>query len=137
MEPSAGTGRLLHAILHGPAERLDFEAVEINAGLAARLEARGLPCRCADFLECNGNLGTFDRIVMNPPFQNAADVAHIRHAFDLLKPGGRLVAVCANGPRQREAFRATAAEWIDLEPGTFLESGTGVNAALVVLEVPV
>jgi hypothetical protein len=26
--------------------------------------------RLADLLECNGNLGTFDRIDMNPPFAN-------------------------------------------------------------------
>ena len=52
----------------------------------------------------------------------------------MLKPGGRLVAICANGPRQNERLRPQCAEWIDLPAGTFKESGTGVNAALVVIE---
>jgi 16S rRNA G1207 methylase RsmC len=43
--------------------------------------------RQADFLECNGDLGTFDRIIMNPPFANADDIKHIMHALKMLKPG--------------------------------------------------
>jgi hypothetical protein len=50
----------------------------------------------------------------------------------MLKPGGRLVAICANGPRQREQLQPIAAEWYDLAPGTF--AGTGVNAALLVID---
>jgi len=38
---------------------------------------------------------------MNPPFENGADIKHIQHAMKMLKPGGRLVAICANGPRQQ------------------------------------
>ena len=52
--------------------------------------------RQADFLECNGDLGTFDRIVMNPPFTNGDDIKHIMHALKMLKPGGRLVAICCH-----------------------------------------
>jgi hypothetical protein len=37
---------------------------------------------------------------MNPPFANADDIRHITHALKILKPGCRLVALCANGPRQ-------------------------------------
>jgi 16S rRNA G1207 methylase RsmC len=51
------------------------------------------------------NLGTFDRIIMNPPFENAIDIKHIKHALTMLNPGGRIVALCAKGPRQREAFK--------------------------------
>lgn len=104
--------------------------------LAERLRS-AYPCvevRCADFLQCNGDLGTFDRIVMNPPFGNADDIKHIEHARTMLKPGGRLVAICAAGPRQRAAFETTASEWIDLDPGTFEESGTSVSTAIVVFE---
>ena len=88
---------------------------------------------CGDFLAQNGNLGKFDRIVMNPPFANGADIQHIRHALTFLNDGGKLVAICANGPRQREALEPIAETWIDLEPGAFKESGTNVNAAIVVI----
>src|SRR4051794_285291 len=76
-------------------------------------------------------LGKFDRIVMNPPFDHGSDIEHIRHAMKYLKPGGRLVAICANGPRQREAFTDESEHWEDLPANTF--AGTGVSAALFVM----
>jgi precorrin-6B methylase 2 len=91
--------------------------------------------RCADFLACNGDLGTFDRIVMNPPFERGDDIRHIEHALTMLRPGGRLVALCANGPRQREAFQARADYWEDLPAGSFKQQGTGVNVALCVFNL--
>ena len=81
----------------------------------------------------NGELGTFDRIVMNPPFDHGADIRHIEHARGKLKPGGRLVAICAAGPSQREKFESIAAEWIEMPAGSFKEQGTNVNAAIVVI----
>jgi protein-L-isoaspartate O-methyltransferase len=133
LEPSAGTGALLQDIPAGT----DRVAIEIVATLAERL--RGMyvntDVRCGDFLECNGDLGLFDRIVMNPPFApNAADIKHVEHARKFLKPGGRLVAIVANGPRQREAFEPIATAWIDLPAGSFKDLGTNVNTAIVVID---
>lgn len=148
LEPSAGTGMLLGAMGHqmfgamdcgvfgDSPERGEVVAVEINQTLATRL-CRDFPLTgvyAADFLACNGNLGRFDRVVMNPPFANADDIKHIKHALGMLKPGGRIVAICANGPRQRAALEPLASCWEDLPPGTFAESGTGVNAALLVID---
>jgi tRNA1(Val) A37 N6-methylase TrmN6 len=87
LEPSAGTGALLGAIggrmfAHNP-EAGAVSAVEINQSLADRLRQE-FPLThviCDDFLKCNGDLGAFDRIVMNPPFANADDIKHIKHAF--------------------------------------------------------
>lgn len=70
---------------------------------------------------------------MNPPFENGADIRHIGHARTFLKPGGRLVAICANGPRQREALMPIADEWIDLPEDAFKESGTSVRTAILVI----
>ena len=39
---------------------------------------------------------------MNPPFDRLQDVRHVTHAFSLLAPGGRLVAVMAEGVTYRE-----------------------------------
>jgi protein-L-isoaspartate O-methyltransferase len=136
LEPSAGTGNLVKAIR----ESVDTEVVgvEVNRELCRHLEKRfesyELQVRCADFLTCNGDLGLFERIVMNPPFENGSDIKHIEHALHMLKPGGRLVAICANGPRQRAKLQPLAEEWIDLEPGAFASSGTNVNAAIVVIQ---
>ena len=83
--------------------------VELNTARAANLDQSGLASvvRCSDFLECSAEqLGAlFDRVVMNPPFGAGADIQHITHALKMLKPGGRLVALCANGPRQNAALR--------------------------------
>lgn len=137
LEPSAGTGRIVRAVQEKlGADAGALVAVEIKPNLAETVLRGGLrvPTHCADFLECNGELGLFDRILMNPPFVNGADIKHIEHARKFLKPGGRLVAICANGPRQRERLQPIATEWRDLPPGTFKESGTMVNAALIVID---
>lgn len=132
LEPSAGTGAILNAL---PNVRPGtVTVVEINQRLADALRETADETRCADFLECNGDLGTFDRILMNPPFVNGADVKHIEHARKFLKPGGRLVAICADGPRQREKLLPMATVWRSLPAGTFKESGTMVNAALLVID---
>lgn len=133
LEPSAGTGAIIDAIRRKPNHGCAITAVEINPELAKRL--RTVDCVetvCADFLTCNGDLGLFERVLMNPPFENGADIRHIQHARTLLTPGGRLVAICANGPRQREKLMPEAEDWIDLPTGSFATSGTMVNAAVVI-----
>lgn len=139
LEPSAGTGRILKAIGPGP----DKVAVEINGNLVNELTRMGLSgtrIHQADFLQCNGDLGKFDAVIMNPPFENAVDIKHITHALTMLKPGGRLVAICANGPRQNTQLRplveSMSGTWESLPAGTFTESGTGVNTVLLSLVAP-
>lgn len=142
LEPSFGTGNLLRAIFD--AAPVQVVGVEINSTLVVSLrdawrqggQDSRIDLRCADFLECNGDLGTFDRVLMNPPFVKAADVKHVQHAVGMLRPGGVLVALCASGPRQREALQPLADLWEDLPPGSFKEAGTGVNVALVVIRHP-
>jgi hypothetical protein len=67
LEPSAGTGSLLDALPEGG---YAIVAMEINGQLAEALQRRvtGVVVRCDDFLTLNGELGEFDRAIMNPPF---------------------------------------------------------------------
>jgi ADP-Ribosyltransferase in polyvalent proteins/Phage MuF-C-terminal domain len=91
----------------------------------------------------------YDRIIMNPPFSDRRDAAHVMHAYDLLKPGGRIVAIMGEGvffgqDKKAEEFRA----WFDerggtsekLAEGTFMDPSlpvtTGVNARMVVIDKP-
>jgi hypothetical protein len=80
------------------------------------------------------------RIVMNPPFANAEDIKHITHALTLLKPEGRLVAICANGPRQNNALRPLVTDLKgsseDLPADTFKDAGTGVRTVLLTIDKP-
>lgn len=148
LEPSAGTGRLIDALgitphelgpSYDPSAEPTTIAVEQNHALAEGLRQRyrGLDIRCADFLACNGDLGTFDRIVMNPPFENGADIRHILHARKFLRPGGKLVALCANGPRQQAQLQSIADSWEELPEGSFQAQGTGVRVAMLTLDAEV
>ncbi len=140
LEPSAGTANLLRALpgvvpFAGLKQTaVSVVAVEHHAGLARALEQSGLANTvvCADFLQCTPDaLGLFDVVLMNPPFENGADIQHIWHAMRFLKPGGRLVAICAAGPRQHEQLKPLMDTWEDLPDGTFAASGTQVRTALV------
>jgi hypothetical protein len=137
LEPSAGLGRLYRAVRAiDPA--CPVTLVEIASQCAGELyrstegdeAARLLQ---ADFLNC-GHLGPFDTVVMNPPFKQGRDIKHIRHALTTLSAGGRLVALCADGPRQRAALRPLATHWEEIPAGTF--DGTGVRAVLLVIDTP-
>ena len=60
-----------------------------------------------DFTAWNGNGRQYDRVLMNPPFEKGADMAHVRQAFNHVKAGSRLVAIMSNGFRFRPTSRAT------------------------------
>jgi phospholipid N-methyltransferase len=138
LEPEAGTGNLIwavaraHSVLECP-----LTAVEINGQLADGLQ-RAFPdvaVTHGDFLDTERG-PKFDRVLMNPPFHNGADIDHIIHAFHMLKPGGKLVGLCANGPRQQAMLKPIADGWKELPAGTFKQAGTNVNTALVILQAP-
>ncbi len=136
LEPSAGTGNIIRALRMKSSGKI--VAVEINKdlvrGLTQALFAQdaNFAVQHADFLLCNGDLGTFDRILMNPPFADASDVRHILHAQHMLNAGGKLVAICANGPRQEKALKPLASTWEELPAGTF--EGTNVRTVLLVID---
>jgi SAM-dependent methyltransferase len=147
LEPSAGTGELAVAIrdVLSPIDSNDIHCIEINHELAEFTKiVRHFPhTSCADFLNYQG-LTDFDRILMNPPFEWQADIDHVRHAFTLLKSGGRLVSVMSSGAffscnRKAEDFRC----WFtprghahELPSNAFATSGTCARACIVVLDKP-
>lgn len=138
LEPSAGTGALLAAVREATGGGVIRTAVEISARLcdALRIREEGAAIINRDFLECGEELGQFDAVLMNPPFADAQDIAHILHAKKYLKPGGVLVAICANGPRQNNVLRPMIEQnrglWEVLPSGTFQSSGTMVSTVLMV-----
>jgi len=141
LEPSAGAGDIADAIR---AQGLVPDVVEVASSLRKILEAKGYNLVGYDFLEYNG--GPYERIVMNPPFENAQEIDHVLHAYQLLAPGGRIVSVMSEGPffrsdKKSETFRDFVDNygWSEKLPeGSFLKSrnSTGVNTRLVVIEKP-
>jgi precorrin-6B methylase 2 len=164
LEPSAGAGALVEAIA-ARHPSIVIDAVELDAALFDRLKSRwGLRASIfqGDFLAMPVLAFTPDAIVMNPPFSANKDIAHVMHAFAMLRPGGRLVAIMsphftfADDQPSRE-FRALIGYeappgrqtplyecggdgdvencTVELLPaGAFKESGTGVSSVLVMIE---
>lgn len=119
LEPSAGTGAILRAI-RDTAPGAMCDAVEINSGLVRYLRENfnGVRVQCGDFMEWQP-VQYYSRIIMNPPFSHGQDIRHILRAFSLLRPGGVLVAVCLNGPRQQEKLLPFSDVREELPRGTF------------------
>ncbi len=142
LEPSAGKGRIAMAVRLACAEAT-IVCVELLPDNVTALEKYGFAVERADFLACRPEqLGTFDRVAMNPPFGKRADIIHVRHALGFLKPAGRLVSIMSAGVAYRDDrlardFRQLVEERggrIEENPdGSFLESGTGVRTVTVVI----
>lgn len=134
LEPSAGTGNLVRAIL---ARGADVVACEIAPRVAEEfaLDFPAVSLFVGDFLERTAAElgGPFARVVMNPPFHRGEDARHILHAAGMLAPGGLLVGLCYDG----RAFREELAEWCAtserLPPGSFAESGTRADVVMVTM----
>lgn len=145
LEPSAGKGDIAEQ-LAGAADDVHVDTVEIAPLLRDLLAAKGFNVVAQDFTEFNPNTDShYDRIVMNPPFGNGADGDHIKHAYSMLKAGGRIVAIAGEGIFSRSDRKAMAfREWLDrvggtsepLPEGSFKSSfrPTGVNTRLVVID---
>jgi type I restriction-modification system DNA methylase subunit len=134
LEPSAGQGAILDEL---PAGNLIL-SIELNAENAKILRLKGYDALEQDFLQFNEM--KFDRIVMNPPFSRKQDIDHIIHAYELLKDGGVLVSVVSEGPFFRENKKSVEfrkilennnAEIIDIDQGSFKESGTMVKTRII------
>lgn len=129
LEPSAGTGAILNE-LPGDTCRV---AVEIDPKMADKLHVFGT-VKCGDFLSMDGELGKFDRIVMNPPFTGGQDIKHIKHARQFLNPGGRLVTICSTSARSLEYVKSIATHVEGIEAGAFKESGTSIRTVMALIE---
>lgn len=141
LEPSGGTGNIATAMKEAGG---NVDVAEISQSLRDVLEAKGHNLVERDFMDLTE--GGYDRVVMNPPF--SADIEHVQHAFKLLKPGGKLVAIVGEGSfgnqRKHEDFK----QWLDdngasvekLPQGTFSDrtqlKTTGANARLVEITKP-
>lgn len=143
LEPSAGVGNIMDAVkdqhpgakTHGIEQKFDFADV---------LKMKGHQHEVGDFLD---HKKTYDRIVMNPPFENRQDEKHVKHAYSLLKPGGRMVAIMGAGAWNNErssGFRDWASEVgaknYQLPEGSFAGDDalkqTNVNTHMVIIDKP-
>jgi hypothetical protein len=145
LEPSAGMGHIADQIRDAG---VDPDVIELSPNRRELLEAKGHNIVANDFMDYNE--GGYDRIIMNPPFSDRRDAAHVQHAYDLLKPGGRLVAIMGEGVFFGSDKKASSfMDWLDSVGGehekmpenTFMDKSlpvtTGVNTRMVVIDKPI
>lgn len=142
LEPSAGWGSIAEAIKSQFGDGVELSVIELSHSLRNILDLQGYRLVGYDFLD---HAELYDRIIMNPPFEDARDMDHVRHAYSLLKEGGRVVSIMSRGvffrgDKKAQYFRA----WLDEVEGTFeelpdgafkeSERSTGVSTNLVVID---
>lgn len=158
LEPSAGSGALVQAVLEDwPGS--DVLAMELDPLNAAQLRARSWErpdwsdpeqehepeIMEADFTQIEPR-EVAGLVVMNPPFAVKGDSmaweTHMRRAWDWLVPEGRIACIApgnvwnGRGTKRakaaREWLRSIGAKVYALDRGSFVESGTGVDACVIV-----
>lgn len=134
LEPSAGKGAIARVIRDNT--QADLECYELHKDNANILFQDGFAVLEIDFLNTDQR---FDVIVANPPFSKGRDVKHILH---MLKLADTVVAVAGAGIEFRrgrlydeltEEIERRGGYIESLPEGSFKESGTMVQACLVVV----
>lgn len=151
LEPSAGDGALVLAVLifH---PQVSVDAVEVDQARAQLLRnrfGRSAPqdvtvheMRFQDYAATPP--APYDAVVMNPPFTESGDrqawATHFLAAWELLAPGGRMVAVLPMSYRSadtkparrvRDLVEGNSGVVVDLPESTFAGVGTNVHTVLV------
>jgi predicted RNA methylase len=141
LEPSAGDGAICDGIRAAAPDAV-IRAVEADPKRAATLRSKGYEVHETNFLGFRP-LGSFEAILMNPPFTSSVDrlayITHIDHALTMLAPWGRLVAIAPGGFAYRSdrrvaglrAFVEQHGGYEELSAGAFSASGTEIGSVLL------
>ena len=145
LDPAAGTGDLLDPLR----ERTYIKdqklfTCEINYQLAEILGLKGYTVEANNMYDLPTN-NQFDRIIMNPPFENGQDVDMVTHCFNyLLDRDGILVAIMSKGVQSNQGrkfkeFRDMVSmfgDFYEVEDGAFKNAfnSTGVSTCIVKLQ---
>lgn len=103
LEPSAGDGRIVHALINSGVKTVDY--CEIEDSLRERVTSLGGRLVGTDFLMVNehgfmAESQLYDAVIMNPPFKGKEWLKHLEHAWTFLRKGGRLVAVLPDNAKE-------------------------------------
>ncbi len=143
LEPEAGDGAIVKVLLAEGQLPERIYAIERNAARCQALRELGVRMANGDFLKFRNSAHIpFNRILMNPPFENNQDILHVFKAYHLLAERGVLGAIMSEGIFFRENGLAKEFRfWLEnvhayverLPEGSFKESGTGVATRFIVV----
>ena len=141
LEPSAGRGALIKAV-HRACPSVMVECYELMPENREFLHSLGNVILLGeDFAK--DSVGSYSKIIANPPFANNQDIDHVRLMYERLEEGGTLAAITSPhwkfaSEKKCAAFR----QWIDevhgqvfeIGAGEFKESGTSISTMAIVIK---
>ncbi|CAM5563123.1 hypothetical protein ECAE60S_04577 [Eoetvoesiella caeni] len=130
IEPSAGQGGLADFM-----PKAQTTCIEISALHCGILKAKGHTAIQADFLIWHVGQPQVDRVILNPPFNEGRWQEHLLAAAEMVKPGGRLVAILPSGARHRELLVGWECHWSSVYDDEF--PGTSVSVVILTADRPV
>ena len=140
LEPSAGRGALIKAI-HRACPSVTVECYELmpeNREFLHSLD--NVILLDEDFTK--DSVGSYTKIIANPPFSNNQDIEHVRIMYKLLEKGGTLAAITSShwkiaSEKKCVDFRnwleEVHGEVFEIGAGEFKESGTSISTMAVVI----
>ena len=141
LEPSAGRGALIKAI-HRACPSVTVECYELmpenREFLHTPTNAIGLD---EDFTK--DSVGSYTKIIANPPFTGNQDIEHVRLMYDRLEEGGTLAAITSQHWKFasekkcidfRNWLKEVHGEVFEISAGEFKESGTSISTMAVVIK---
>ena len=90
LEPEAGIGSLADAIKKKTDQ---VDCIERMYSFREILQLKKYRLISDDLMETQAQ-PVYDAVIMNPPFSD--ECGHIRKAFEFVRPGGKLLAICSN-----------------------------------------
>lgn len=119
LEPSAGQGGIAQCM---PKDRTI--CVEISELHCKILQAKGFHVEHADFLQWRA--GSFNCIVLNPPYSEGRWQSHIEHASTMLRTNGRLIAVLPASAKGKDVLPGFTLTWSRVFDNEFAGTSTSV-----------
>lgn len=125
LEPSAGQGAILKQM-----PSANVTSVEVSDLHCKILTEQGYKVERADFLKWRN--GLFDRVVMNPPFDQGRWLAHVEHAASMVDLDGKLVAILPAGAKKRDVLPGWKLSWSQEYDNAF--PGASVSVVILMAE---
>lgn len=141
LEPSAGRGALIKAI-HRSCPSVVVECYELmpeNREFLHTLD--NVILLDEDFMK--DSVGSYTKIIANPPFSGNQDIEHVRLMYERLEEGGTLAAITSQhwklgSEKKCEEFRtwlnSVGGKTFEISAGEFKESGTTIATIAVVIQ---
>ena len=142
LEPSAGNGALINAVLRLHSD-ITIDCYELNPLNRKVLEKMANVNVLGDDFTKRLDNEEYDVIIANPPFSKNQDIIHLMKMWNNLRYGGRIACITStHWMFANDAKNVEFREWIlgkcvfqhKFPNGTFKESGTDIATILLIFE---